>query len=271
MTEKKRVLTCAAIAAGALFLLWVWSRFAELWLPSVAFYAGLAMVVIGLAGVVLPKRWAGQRKWALVGRWVIAGVVISGVALCWPAGGALKAAGGSAEIDRVMPEYDRMERHEIVVHAGCAAARQAAEEVALTDIRGLQALMSLRAGKRVQFKPRPLLATMTSPGGGFAQLAKTEREFVAGNVGRPWQGDRPRQLQSAEEFRGFHEPGYAKIAFNLGYEPAGAGACRVTSETRILATDEGARSAFTRYWRVIYPGSALIRVLWLDAIERRLG
>jgi hypothetical protein len=44
----------------------------------------------------------------------------------------------------------------------------------------------------------------------------------------------------------------------------------VTSETRILATDEAARSAFTRYWRIIYPGSALIRVLWLDAVERRL-
>jgi hypothetical protein len=44
----------------------------------------------------------------------------------------------------------------------------------------------------------------------------------------------------------------------------------VITETRVLATDDGARQAFTRYWRVVYPGSALIRVLWLDAVERRL-
>lgn len=229
------------------------------------------MVVIGLAGIVVPKRWAGERKWVMVGRWVAAGAIVSGAALIWPVGGVRQTAGGSTELDKLLPEYDRIERHEVVVHAPCDAARRAAEEVAFTDIRGLQELMSLRVGKRVRLKPVPLLATMTSPGAGFSQLSRTEQEFVAGNVGRPWNGERPRQVKSADEFRGFHDPGYAKIAFNLRFEAAGDGACRVTSETRILATDEGARSSFTRYWRVIYPGSALIRVLWLDAVERRVG
>jgi hypothetical protein len=48
-----------------------------------------------------------------------------------------------------------------------------------------------------------------------------------------------------------------------------SGGSRVTTETRILATDDGARRRFGAYWRVIYPGSALIRIGWLDAIRRR--
>jgi hypothetical protein len=49
----------------------------------------------------------------------------------------------------------------------------------------------------------------------------------------------------------------------------------LTTETRIYATDTSARKKFAAYWRVIYPGSALIRVMWLRAIrgraEQRLG
>jgi hypothetical protein len=33
--------------------------------------------------------------------------------------------------------------------------------------------------------------------------------------------------------------------------------------------DTAARQRFAAYWRVIYPGSALIRRMWLRAIARR--
>jgi hypothetical protein len=52
-------------------------------------------------------------------------------------------------------------------------------------------------------------------------------------------------------------------------EDEGAGWSRVTTETRILATDASARRAFGIYWRVIYPGSAIIRSMWLREIKRR--
>jgi len=45
--------------------------------------------------------------------------------------------------------------------------------------------------------------------------------------------------------------------------------CRVTTETRVYATDPASVRKFARYWRVIYPGSALIRRMWLGAIKRR--
>jgi hypothetical protein len=270
MANRKPVFLLAAAVAAVAALLWLWTRFAELWAPSVAFYAGVVITVVGLAGVLAPKRWASPRKWTLVGRWIAAGVAICGLALLWPADyGPLESA-GSTELDKVLPAYDRAERHQIVVPVSCGQARAAAEQVAFTDIRGLQALLSLRAGKRVKMQPRPLLATMTGPNAGFSKLASTEQEFVAGNAGRPWAGEPTLHFNSAGEYRAFNQPGYAKVAFNLRYEPGGPSACTVSSETRILATDPSARAKFTRYWKVIYPGSALIRVLWLDAIERRL-
>jgi hypothetical protein len=51
--------------------------------------------------------------------------------------------------------------------------------------------------------------------------------------------------------------------------PDGKGGSLVSTETRIHASDAAARRRFAAYWRVIYPGSALIRRMWLRAIRRR--
>jgi hypothetical protein len=37
----------------------------------------------------------------------------------------------------------------------------------------------------------------------------------------------------------------------------------------VFANSSGARRRFAVYWRLIYPGSAIIRRMWLGAIERR--
>jgi hypothetical protein len=51
--------------------------------------------------------------------------------------------------------------------------------------------------------------------------------------------------------------------------PAASKVTIVTTETRIYATDASAGRRFAPYWRVIYPGSALIRRMWLRAIAHR--
>jgi len=45
--------------------------------------------------------------------------------------------------------------------------------------------------------------------------------------------------------------------------------CTVTTETRVYATDASSRRRFATYWRLIYPGSALIRRMWLRAVKHR--
>jgi hypothetical protein len=49
----------------------------------------------------------------------------------------------------------------------------------------------------------------------------------------------------------------------------GGGWTRLTTETRVYATDASSRRRFAGYWRVIYPGSALIRRMWLRAVRER--
>lgn len=56
---------------------------------------------------------------------------------------------------------------------------------------------------------------------------------------------------------------------NFFMEDAGGGWTRLTTETRVHATDLKSRRRFAAYWRTIYPGSALIRVMWLRAIKAR--
>ena len=270
MTSRRSSVPVLIVAVAGLALLWIWTRFAELWVPSVVFYAGLVTFLVGIVSVLLPLRFLGVRTRGGALLVALAGVAIGAGALLWPVTAGSQSGGGTTELDRVLPEFDRSERHEIRVQGSVDQVRHAVEEVTFSDIRGFQTLMSLRARRRVILPPRPVLATMTGPRGGFTQLARTNVEFVAGNIGRPWANARPMAIKNEEEFRSFAAPGYAKIAFNMRVEAAAPGWCKVSTETRVQATDQAARNAFTRYWRVVYPGSALARVMWLDAIERRL-
>ena len=74
---------------------------------------------------------------------------------------------------------------------------------------------------------------------------------------------------SPEAFRDLEAPGYAKASMNFAVRALGDGTSLLTTETRVAATDDATRHRFAAYWRLIYPGSALIRVNWLAAIARR--
>ena len=63
--------------------------------------------------------------------------------------------------------------------------------------------------------------------------------------------------------------GFALAAINFRLEDAANGETLLTTETRVYATDPSARKKFAAYWRIIYPGSALIRIMWLRAIRHR--
>ena len=64
-------------------------------------------------------------------------------------------------------------------------------------------------------------------------------------------------------------PGFALATMNFRVTPDGLGASVVSTETRVFANSPEARRRFAVYWRLIYPGSAIIRRMWLSAIERR--
>ena len=92
------------------------------------------------------------------------------------------------------------------------------------------------------------------------------RESVVGTI---IGGPRPREPLTPAIFHKALPPGYSLAAMNTLVTPDGSGGSRVSTETRVFATDAAARRRFGLYWAFIYPGSALIRDGWLLAIKRR--
>ncbi|HYL10687.1 MAG TPA: hypothetical protein VEU31_08110 [Candidatus Acidoferrales bacterium] len=105
---------------------------------------------------------------------------------------------------------------------------------------------------------------------GFLLLAEEpDREVVLGTAVAAPPGFRPSHRPTPEDFKNVRQPGFVLAAMNFRFEDDGPGVTLVTTETRIFATSTPARRRFQMYWRVIYPGSALIRRMWLRAIKKR--
>jgi hypothetical protein len=178
-------------------------------------------------------------------------------------------------IDRFLPEFQFSEFHERRVRASSAEIFEAIRNVSaqeiplfrlLTGIRNPRRLFGRQAGSILNPPAaRPILDVATASG--FFVLAEKEhREIVIGTfVARPVGAG----AQPPGEFAALSAPGYAKAAMNFRVEAQTGGSCLVTTETRVLATDPATAHRFAAYWRVIYPGSALIRRMWLLAIARR--
>ena len=76
-------------------------------------------------------------------------------------------------------------------------------------------------------------------------------------------------MRTAQQFVDYQERGGVKMAFDFRAEDEGGGWSTISTETRVVATDPATRSGMGRYWRLIVPGSGLLRRQWLDGIKRR--
>jgi hypothetical protein len=266
-------LLLAAVAGG---LLWLFDYFAPLEPASVAAYAGLTIAFLGLVSVIKPLRPLGlgrRRSGALV---ILAGIAVLAAALCWPAG-TTRVAQRRSSLDDFLPEYHFSERHVVRVHAAPARVSAALKEVTFGELKVYDALMRVRSMASGRFRGsrssalagRRILDVMAHPRSGFLPLHEDAREVVMGMVGRPWASGREPSVDGAAGFAAFDEPGSVKIAFNLLVEDEGGGWSRVVTETRVRATDDAAKRVMGRYWRLIYPGSGMIRRMWLNAIRDR--
>ncbi len=87
-----------------------------------------------------------------------------------------------------------------------------------------------------------------------------------------WELDIPFvDIETAEAFARFSEPGYAKVAWSLGVAPSGAHRARIRVEVRVSTTDETSWTRFRRYFRVVGPASRFIRRQLLASLGRELG
>lgn len=158
-----------------------------------------------------------------------------------------------ALLDDIMPRYQFSEFHKIEVSAPPATVYRAMKSITAEEIRWFRTLTWLRrrggnGPESILNVPRNQPVIDVALRSGFEQLAEAEgNELVIGI-----------RLMN----------GATIAAMNFRIVPSGSGSL-VSTETRVLASDEAARRRFARYWRIIYPGSALIRRNWLRAIRRR--
>lgn len=210
-----------------------------------------------------------------------------GMGLVLPPGRETPAAADQG-LDRFLPRYDVNEVNAITIHASPAQVDEAVRSVRASEVRFLSALFWLRslpatlrgapagsaapgADAATAGEDRALLPAAGEPGPFILLEDQPGREIVIGTIGRFWelQGTPVVELTSPAEFLAFDAPGLAKAALNFRIEERGRGTCRLSTETRVLTLDERDRGRFQLYWKFIHPGSAMLRLSWLQAVKRR--
>jgi hypothetical protein len=180
-------------------------------------------------------------------------------------------------LEEIVPEYDFGEVHAVRLCAPPGEALRAVKLVGLGEMPLVRVLFTVRSvpayvvGKRglPSAGKDPLYGQMLEFG--FVSIGEEPgRELVVGGIGQMFRasGGRTPIFRDVSEFVAFREPGYAKVAMNFSARPLESGS-ELRTETRVVATDAASRRRFGRYWRLIQPGSALVRRGWLAAAKRR--
>lgn len=116
------------------------------------------------------------------------------------------------------------------------------------------------------------LDDLTSPGQpGFRIIEDRPGEvFVVGAIAKPWEAEIPFLAIAPEDFISFSEPGWARIAWSLRFEPTIFGT-RIEIALRFDTTNSEAMLKLERYYRLIGPFSHFIRRHLLSLVARELG
>ncbi len=174
-----------------------------------------------------------------------------------------------------MPTCDVAARHSIRIAADPVRVYQAARQADLGHSWIVRALMGLRTG------PARIGALLANRHGnvepacdrrvgaaGFTLIAEEPgKEFVLGIMGRFWTLSGGIISTEAHDFQRPPPDGVAQAAWNLRVEPTRSGT-ELSTETRVRCSDAATRHRFMRYWRLIRPGSSLIRRSMLRQIQR---
>lgn len=241
-------------------------------LASAIVYAGFVTAVAGVIGVMRPIRWLRipTRLRGAVTAGV--GVAVAGIGLILPAP-EHRVSHVATRLDEFAPAWQFREFHRLRIAAPPTRVYEAITRVRADEVVLFRTLTWIRRGGR------PLSESILNPGAReplidvatrttFVRLAEdVPRELVIGTVVIAPPG--ARGTLTPQVFQQPLPPGFALATMNFVVSPDGPGGSIVSTETRVFANSLPARRRFAAYWRVIYPGSALIRRMWLRAIERR--
>jgi hypothetical protein len=267
---RTRLVAAVIVAAGALLEFLAGSM-----LDSFLVYLGLTLLLIGLFSLIWPLRFLELRTRRMAAMVAAGGLILSVVGLALPVSGK-EVTAHTTKLDDWMPRWQVGERHTIRVAAGPDKVFAAIHAVRANEIFLFRTLTAIRrcgnpGPESILNAPEEKsildVATETS----FLLLAdETPRELVIGTViAAPASARAPGRRLTPELFHKELPPGFALATMNFFIEPDNHGGSTISTETRIFSNSSSALRRFVVYWRVIHPGSDIIRRMWLRAIKQR--
>src|SRR5215831_13072994 len=253
-------------------------------------YLGMITMFVGGVSVLKPLKFL-----AISSRWqalavLVAGLIVVVIGASLPST-EVRVAAPRTQLDQFVPAYQFNEFHSVRIAAPKDKVYTALKQVTAEEILFFHTLVWIRRvgrpGPESILNPPPntpllQVATRTS----FIKLAEeVNQEFLVGTLVAAPRGWRPSGEPTPRAFMTLErsgQPGFVLATMNFRLEdcaapalnpasPSSSTSCTLlTTETRVYATDAPTRRAFARYWRVIYPGSSLIRSMWLRAVRKRV-
>ncbi len=269
-------LICIILALVIMFRMMHYARF---YAPSYFFWMGIILTVVGIVSLIHPLTFLFILNRYIAVYVMLSGLLLSIVSLLSPVK-VEHTPTTDQEIDALMPDYSFNEYHEVRIKASPERARQILQVTGVKDIPAARALMKIRgiADEDVDMSDRAAnnkggSDCFSTPDFNFFVVAPNEYITVmiiksamfTNGSGRP----APPEIASLEEFKSFNTPGYVKVAVNFRFISVNNEETLLTTETRVQGIIACDSSVFARYWRIIYPGSAIIRRVLLDTIKKR--
>jgi hypothetical protein len=243
------------------------------WLWSTATYGAAMIAAAGAAGVIWPLRWLHRKSRTRALIMLVIGIGAAyAITRITPSTSTSAAANA---IDEFAPAFHFREHHDITIAAPPDRVFTAIKAVSADEI----ALFNLFTGIRRFGQPgpesvlnapdrQPILEVAVRTG--FVLLAdRPPREVVIGAVVVAPPGTRRPAEFTSHDYQALVRAGFAKATMNFLVQDLGNGSSRVDTETRVFANDQATLDRFTPYWRVIFPGSSILRATWLRAIKTR--
>lgn len=178
----------------------------------------------------------------------------------------------STLIKEIVPGYQLGERHSVFVDAPPERVFDSLKRTEVDEhpVIKLFDLLPVIVGKRdassFSEDGQPLYAMLRQTSG--VVVERPDRELLTANIATADELT-PSTPNTVRGFAAYRlSPNEMKLPLSFRVEPEEGGS-RLTTETRIMFADGDLCHDFGWYWGVIYPGSSLVRVELLKAVEHR--